>query len=86
MKTYKVTVEENGTTKWFNKDGECHREGGPALEYFNGTKFWYTNGRLHREDGPAIEYADGDKEWWVNSKELPEEEFNSNFEKLLTFY
>lgn len=45
-----------------------HREGGPAIEYANGTKEWYQNGKLHREDGHAIEWMDGTKQWWLNGK------------------
>ena len=43
-----------------------HREGGPAVEYINGTKFWYKNGKLHREDGPAVENPYNHKDWWLN--------------------
>ena len=76
MKTYKVTVDSEGTIKWYNKDNQLHREDGPAVEYANGDKFWFINGKQHREDGPAIEYANGDKLWFINGKKLTEEEFN----------
>ena len=33
----------NGTKKWY-KNGELHREDGPAVEYFDGDKYWYLNG------------------------------------------
>jgi hypothetical protein len=59
MKEYKVKVSDS-KTEWYNLNGECHREDGPAKEFANGTKYWYINGKLHREDGPAIEFADGD--------------------------
>lgn len=48
-------------TIYFNKDGECHREKGPAIVYAHGSKHWYRNNELHREDGPAIIYASGIK-------------------------
>jgi hypothetical protein len=68
MKTYKVTVNENGTTMWYNEDNKLHREDGPAIEYTDGSKYWYINNKLHREDGPASEYANGYKHWFVNGK------------------
>jgi hypothetical protein len=43
-------VDEFGT-KWTFLDGKYHREGGPAVEYPNGTKSWYLNGeRFSFED------------------------------------
>ena len=68
--TYKVEVDENGNTFWYNQQGQRHREGGlPAFEGANGGKAWWVNGQLHREGGlPACEYADGGKEWYVNGK------------------
>jgi hypothetical protein len=45
-----------------------HREGVPALEWFDGTKSWFFHGKHHREDGPAIEWANGDKSWWIYGK------------------
>jgi len=67
MKTYKVTVSENGDKHWYLND-KLHREDGPACEYASGSKKWYLNGQLHREDGPAIEWAHGDKEWYLNGQ------------------
>lgn len=60
-------VCRNGDAMWF-KNGERHREDGPAIECHDGTKEWWVNGRLHREDGAARELPDGSKEWWVNGK------------------
>jgi len=67
---YKVEVDENGNTFWYNQQDQRHREGGlPAIEYADGAKQWLVNGKLHREGGlPAIEFADGGKEWMVNGK------------------
>ena len=81
MKTYKVTVEDNGATRWYNKNNELHREDGPADEWASGTKSWYLNGKLHREDGPAVECASGSKYWYLNDKELTEKEFNNRKNK-----
>ena len=68
MKTYKVTVDKDGTTRWYNERGEYHRENGPAVEWSNGYKSWYINGKRHREDGPAIEHVEGGKSWFINGK------------------
>jgi hypothetical protein len=43
MKTYKITIEDNGTIKWYNENDESHREDGPAVEYVGGSKSWYLN-------------------------------------------
>jgi len=67
MKTYTVEVQDNGNKFWY-RNGEYHREDGPAIEYADGTKFWILNGEYHREDGPAIEYADGAKGWILNGE------------------
>ena len=55
----------DGTKRWW-KNGERHREDGPAIEYPNGTKEWCKNGKRHREDGPAVEWPGGVKSWWRN--------------------
>ena len=44
MKTYTVTVDDNGTNRWYIND-QLHREDGPAVEYANGDKHWYLNGQ-----------------------------------------
>ena len=76
MKTYKVTVDNNGTKYWYNEQDQFHRERGPAIERVDGTKEWWRNGLLHREGGPAVEWANGDKSWFLNGQLLPEAEFN----------
>ena len=53
-----MTIGEYGQTEYKNKQGELHREDGPAVIYADGKKVWYINGKLHREDGPALIYAD----------------------------
>lgn len=49
----------------YYKNGNLHRDDGPAIEYSDGGKFWYKEGNLHREGGPAREYSNGNKEWWI---------------------
>jgi hypothetical protein len=68
MQTYKVTVDENKTIRWYNDKNQLHRLDGPAYERADGAKEWYVDGKLHRLDGPAIERADGYKSWWVDRK------------------
>ena len=77
MKTYKVIVDNNGTKRWYNEQGQRHREDGPAIEWANGAKYWFLNDQPHREDGPACEWEDGTKWWYLNGKELTEAEFNA---------
>jgi hypothetical protein len=46
-----------------------HRvDGGPAVEYADGSREWWVDGNLHRVDGPAYEGADGSRQWWVDGK------------------
>ena len=66
---YKVEVDEDGNTFWYNQQGKFHREGKPAIEYADGDKVWWVNGKQHREGGlPAVERADGTKVWFVNGQ------------------
>lgn len=58
----------NGIKEWY-KNGNLHREDGPAVEFSNGTKYWYIEGLLHRENGPAIEYFDKSKIWSIEGEE-----------------
>jgi hypothetical protein len=53
----------DGAKFWY-KEGNLHREDGPAREFSGGKKEWYKEGILHREDGPAVEFLDGYKEWY----------------------
>ena len=68
MKTYRVTVEDDKTVRWYNKSYQLHREDGPAMEFSNGAKHWYQNGQLHRKDGPAVEFYKGNKSWYKNGQ------------------
>jgi hypothetical protein len=76
METYKVTVDEHKTIRWYNDKDEYHRLDGPAVEYAGGYKEWFVDGKRHRLDGPAFEFANGYKAWYVNGKKMTEEEFN----------
>ena len=52
----------------YYKDGNIHRDDGPAIEDANGDKYWFVNGKRHRDDGPAIEDANGDKKWYKDGE------------------
>jgi hypothetical protein len=52
---------------WY-KNGDRHRENGPAVILKSGFKSWWINGKRHREDGPAVIHQNGDKSWWINGK------------------
>ena len=73
---YRIEVDDDGSRRYYNTNGELHRTDGPAVEWSNGVKFWYHNDRLHRTDGPAVEWANGHNEWWINGVILTEAEFN----------
>jgi len=42
-------IDEDNTIVWF-KNGQRHREDGPALEYTYGTKRWFLNGKRYRTE------------------------------------
>jgi hypothetical protein len=75
-KSVNETILPDGTKEW-HRDGKRHRDGGPAIEWFDGTKVWFREGQLHREDGPAYEGKDGEREWHLFGQELPRHEFNA---------
>jgi hypothetical protein len=49
-----------------DRNGQLHREDGPAVIYPNGSYHWYRNGALHREDGPAVILPNGNQYWYRN--------------------
>ena len=59
-------VDECGIIRYYNAQGQLHREYGPAVVYVDGKGAWYLNGQRHRVDGPAIEYANGRRDWYQN--------------------
>lgn len=52
---------------WF-KNGQFHREGGPAIQNSDGTLEWWFDGMEHRDDGPAIESPNGQKAWFFEGR------------------
>ena len=65
---YRVETDAYGTVQYFNHNNQLHREGGPAVIWYDGTQWWCQNGKLHREDGPAITWADGGKSWYCQGQ------------------
>ena len=63
---YHIEVDDDGSRRYYNTNGELHRTDGPAVEYADGGKGWCQTGQLHRIDGPAITRVNGHKEWWQN--------------------
>ena len=61
---------------WIDEKGDYHREGGPAIEYRDGTKEWLINGKTHRTDGPAVEWYDGSNYWYLNDELMSEKKYN----------
>ena len=73
---YRIEIGEDGSRRYYNTDGQLHRDDGPAVERSNGDKVWYQNGVRHRTDGAAVEYANGYKEWFINGRMVSEADFN----------
>jgi len=57
----------NGDKYWY-KNGELHREDGPAVELANGKKYWYLNGKRYEKNEFDIEMnndlADDISDWY----------------------
>lgn len=64
-----LKVKTKDKTRYYNSDGKCHRDNGPAIILSYGTQAWYQNGKCHRDnDLPAIIYTSGDREWYRDGK------------------
>ena len=57
---------------WFNREGNLHREGGPAATWLGGSQAFYRDGDLHRDpsEGPALTWRDGHSEYWVHGERI----------------
>jgi hypothetical protein len=63
----KLHQNDSGDKSYFNKNGEYHREDGPAIKYSGGGgECWYLNGKNHRIGGPAMSMSNGTKVWFLN--------------------
>jgi hypothetical protein len=77
---YEYKEYTDGIKAWF-RNGEIHREDGPAAIWPDRSKIWYINGKRHREDGPALICPDGLKAWYLDGIEYTEEEFKEEVKK-----
>ena len=65
----KCYTDRLGTVRWFNYQGDIHRDDdAPAVISNSGRQEWYKNGLPHRTNGPAIVYPNGDAFWYKNGK------------------
>ena len=81
-------IDPDGAKYWF-KDGEIHREDGPAIEETDGSKDWMKYGTTHRIGGPAVEYSDGYNEYWLYGEpylEYDEDEYNKAISNIPLLY
>jgi len=67
MEEYIVTVDEEGTIRWY-QNGKYHRLDGPAIEGKYNYEAWYQDGIYHRLDGPAVIREDGTKIWYQKGR------------------
>ena len=65
---YRIETDVHGNKRYYNAEGQKHREYGPAVIWADGSQIWFLNGQKHRVDGPAAIYADGSQEWYTNGK------------------
>lgn len=59
-----------GRVYWY-KDGQLHRDDGPAVEEVKGWTSWFHEGKLHRDDGadePSAMPYTGHKQWWQEGR------------------
>ena len=58
----------NHKNKQWYKNGNLHRDNGPAYICPDGYEAWYKDGLRHREDGPAITESNGTEHWYLNGE------------------
>lgn len=59
---------------WF-KNGERHREGGPAYTHKN-NMVWFFEGKVHRLDGPAVIEGGGPKQYWIHGVKYSKKQYD----------
>lgn len=60
-------IDFHGAERWY-KDGDCHREDGPAIVLPNGYRAWYVNGKCHRDGAPAVIWDNGAENWYYQGQ------------------
>ena len=69
-------IREHGVGRsYVNEEGFLHREGGPAIIFYDGGFTWYKDGVVHRDDGPAVVHPNGMREWWENGEMIRRDPF-----------
>jgi len=69
LKNYtKIEIDELGTKRYLNDEGQHHRLDGPAVEYLDGSKYWYINRISHRNIDPSDKWSDREKYWWFKGE------------------
>lgn len=74
-----VLTDQNGVQRHFIDGAYGRADGGPAVEYPDGTQCWYVanpkrggfgqrDALEHRDDGPAVIRANGDRYWYLMGK------------------
>ena len=72
----------SGKVTIYIRDGQKHRNPGPAEVHRDGYKAWFWQGQRHRKNGPAVVYVDGTEEYWEHGKfikRVPDKKIKKNF-------
>ena len=73
--TLTCVVDELGTIRYLNSEGQLHRVHGPAVIYKDGAEYWFQDGLRHSTYGPAVIYADGISFWYLHGDSMSEPEW-----------
>lgn len=65
----RLELGDDGSARYFRgQPQQYHREGGPAVEGYDGERAWMVDGDYHREDGPAVERPSGGFQWYLHGE------------------
>lgn len=62
-----MITDDAGNQRYY-KNGELHRDDGPAYVGVDGSEEWFKDGNTHRDGGPAITNSTGSKAWYQNGR------------------
>jgi len=65
--------------EWY-KDGEYHREGGPAVTTTD-AQYWFYEGNFHRLDGPAVVKKGHPKLFFIHGQKLSPKEYKKEIDR-----
>ena len=71
---------EDGTMEWW-RNGNLHRDHGPAFVSGNGHEVHYNKGLLHRLDGPADKDVFDQPMYMIEGKRYTKEEYDQEVRK-----